>query len=216
MELHIINQTNSIVNHFLAELRDVNVQGDRMRFRKNLQRLGAIMAYEFSKTLSYNEQVVKTPMDITKVPFYTESLYLITILRAGMPFYEGFLEVFDHIDSGFVGAYRVSEGKNPSIQLDYLASDHLAGKEVMLIDPMLATGNSLIAAYNSLVKHVGTPAKVHFFTIIGTAHAIDNLQSKIDIDGSIWVGAVDPALDENAYIVPGLGDAGDLSYGPKI
>ena len=216
MELHIIDQTNSIANHFLAELRDVSIQSDRMRFRKNMQRLGAIMAYEFSKTLSYHPKTVETPLDKMPVPHHKEELYLITVLRAGIPFYEGFLEGFDRIDSGFIGAYRAGEGSDPTIQLDYLAADVLEGKEVLFVDPMLATGNSLVAAYHSLVKHAGQPKKAHFFSVIGTAYAAENLKTHIDTPGSIWMGAMDPTLNEKAYIVPGLGDAGDLSFGTKL
>lgn len=216
MELHIIDKTNSVVNHFIAEMRDVSVQGDRMRFRKNMRRIGGIMAYEFSKSLTYEEKTIKTPLGIATVPHYRESLYLMTILRAGMPFYEGFLDIFDRIDSGFIGAYRAGEGPDPSIQLDYLAANRLADKEVLFVDPMLATGNSLVTAFNNLIKHTGMPAKAHFFSIIGTSHAVENLQKNIDIPGSIWLGAMDPQLNEQAYIVPGLGDAGDLSYGPKL
>ena len=216
MELHVIDQTNSIVNHFIAEMRNIKVQGDRMRFRRNMRRIGTMMAYEFSKTLSYEEKAIQTPLDMAMVPHYSESLYLMTILRAGMPYYEGFLEVFDHIDSGFVGAYRAGEGADPNIQLDYMAANKLADKEVLFVDPMLATGNSLVKAFHNLVKHAGKPAKAHFFSIIGTAPAVENLQKNIDVPGSVWLGAMDPKLNEKAYIVPGLGDAGDLSYGPKL
>lgn len=221
MELNIIDETNSIANHFISELRNIDIQNDRLRFRENMKRLGNIMAYEFSKTLSYEAQVIKTPLGSSSIQIPVNKLYLMTVLRAGLPFYNGFLEVFDRIDSGFIGAYRAEESSSsttgsPEINLDYIASDSLTDKEVLLVDPMLATGNSLIEAYKSILLTAGKPAKIHFFSIIGTNHGIDNLKTNIDIPLSIWIGSVDEKLNDKAYIVPGLGDAGDLSFGTKI
>ncbi len=216
MDIHIIDETNSIANQFISEMRDVSIQGDRLRFRKNMQRLGALMAYEFSKTLTYSSKSVQTPLGVSETTTISDKLYLMTVLRAGLPFYEGFLEIFDQIDSGFIGAYRSSEEESPEINLDYIASDHLSGKEVLLVDPMLATGNSLIKAFENMKKSAGTPSKIHLFSIIGTQSAIDNLEKNIEIPTSLWIGSVDPELNSKAYIVPGLGDAGDLSFGTKI
>ena len=221
MELHIIDKTNSIANQFISEMRDVSIQNDRLRFRKNMQRLGAIMAYEFSKTLNFTPKTVTTPLGNSTTNIISDNLYLMTVLRAGMPFYNGFLEVFDQIDCGFIGAYSVGENASsnspsPEISLDYIASDKLSGKDVLLVDPMLATGNSLIEAYKNMLKTAGKPAKIHFFSIIGTQHGIENLQKHIDIPMSLWIGSVDEKLNEKAYIIPGLGDAGDLSYGSKV
>lgn len=221
MELHIIDETNSIANQFISEMRNVDIQSDRLRFRENMKRLGSIMAYEFSKTLKYEPQSIKTPLGSSSVQMLTNKLYLMTVLRAGLPFYNGFLEVFDQIDSGFIGAYRAEENNltnssSPVIHLDYIASDSLGDKEVLLVDPMLATGNSLIKAYKSMLKTAGKPAKIHFFSIIGTNEGIENLKNNIDIPMSIWVGSVDGKLNDKAYIIPGLGDAGDLSFGIKV
>lgn len=216
MDLHIIDETNSIANHFISEMRDLSIQSDRLRFRKNMHRLGALMAYEFSKTLNYKTKSVKTPLGYSETNVITNDLYLVTVLRAGLPFYDGFLEIFDQIDSGFIGAYRSSETESPEINLDYLASDKLSGKELLLVDPMLATGNSLIKAYESMVSSAGKPAKIHLFSVIGTQHGIDNLEKHIDIHTSLWLGSLDEKLNEKAYIIPGLGDAGDLSFGTKI
>ncbi len=219
MELHILDQTKSIANHYLAEIRDVSIQKDRMRFRKNLERLGFLMAYEFSKALEFSNRKVTTPLGVSPIEMIQNKLYLITVLRAGLPFYNGFQEVFDRADSGFIGAYRANENaekEQPDIQLDYLASDDLTGKELLLIDPMLATGNSLIKSYQALIKKNGTPKKVHFFSVIGTPHAIQNIRDHLNVAGSIWVGSVDQELNDLSYIIPGLGDAGDLSFGKKL
>jgi len=216
MELHILDQTKSVANHFLAELRDKSTQNDRMKFRNNLKRLGAVMAFEFSKHLQYQEKEVNTPLGSASIELTRSNLYLITVLRAGLPFYNGFLEIFDWADSGFIGAYRTGEESlSPDISLDYLASDNLKGKELLLIDPMLATGNSLIKSYQNLIIKNGTPSKIHFFAAIGTPHAVENLQKNIKCEGSIWIGSLDEKLSNEAYIVPGLGDAGDLSFGSK-
>ncbi|MEL6556656.1 MAG: uracil phosphoribosyltransferase [Bacteroidota bacterium] len=221
MELNILDETNSIANHFISEMRNIDIQSDRLRFRENMKRLGNIMAYEFSKTLNYDAQVIKTPLGSSTIQIPVNKLYLMTVLRAGLPFYNGFLEIFDQIDSGFIGAYRAEESSSsnagsPEINLDYIASDSLNDKEVLLVDPMLATGNSLVAAYKSILQTAGKPAKIHFFSIIGTEVGIDQLKNNIDIPMSIWVGSVDEKLNDKAYIIPGLGDAGDLSFGTKI
>jgi len=181
-----------------------------------MHRIGSLMAYEFSKTLAFAPREIETPLAKTQTMAIQNSLYLITVLRAGIPFYEGFLDTFDQIDSGFIGAYRSSESESPDIDLDYLASDRLEGREILLVDPMLATGNSLIKSYTNLVAKCGKPAKIHFFSIIGTRTGIANLESHIDIPMSLWIGSVDDELNKKAYIVPGLGDAGDLSFGPKM
>ena len=221
MELNIIDETNSIANQFISEMRNINIQGDRLRFRENMKRLGSIMAYEFSKTLNYEHRTVETPLGSSDIPTISNELYLMTVLRAGLPFYNGFLEIFDSIDSGFIGAYRADESTannsgSPEISLDYIATDTLTNKEVLLVDPMLATGNSLVKAYESILQSGGKPAKIHFFSIIGTNEGIENLKENIDAPMSIWIGSVDKELNDKSYIVPGLGDAGDLSFGSKI
>ena len=216
MELHNIAQTNSIANHFLMEMRNVAIQKDRLRFRKNMKRLGSLIAYEFSKTLTYAGQSIRTPLAATTAQLYTNDLYLVTVLRAGLPFYEGILDIFDQVDSGFVGAYRQEGSQTGEIALNYLAADSLEGKELILADPMLATGNSLITACDALFKTYGKPAGVHIMSAVGTQVAVDNLSEKIGLPLSVWVGAIDDTLNDQAYIVPGLGDAGDLSYGSKL
>ncbi len=213
--LVILNETNSIANHFIAELRDVESQKDRMRFRKNLERLGEVMAYEVSKALSYQEQEVTTPLGIAKTKLISDHPVIVTIMRAGLPFYNGFLNFFDKIDSGFVGAYRIEGQEEVEIATDYLAIGDLTDKTLMLVDPMLATGKSLVSTLKKLLKF-GDPSTIHLVSAIAAPEGINYINENFDRAHTIWVGAVDEKLDENAYIVPGLGDAGDLSFGAKL
>jgi uracil phosphoribosyltransferase len=210
-----LSETNSIANHFIAELRDIEFQKDRMRFRKNLERLGEIMAYEISKTLDYQAQNIQTPLGISKTNLLVEHPVIVTILRAGLPFYNGFLNFFDKIDSGFVGAYRV-EGKGEiEISTDYMAAGSLSNKTLMLVDPMLATGKSLVSTMKKLLEF-GEPSSIHLVSAIAAPEGINYINENFDRTHTIWTGAVDEKLDENSYIAPGLGDAGDLSFGPKL
>jgi len=210
-----LSETNSIANHFIAELRDVQSQKDRMRFRKNLERLGEIMAYEISKTLNYQEQNIQTPLGIAKTNLMVEHPVIVTILRAGLPFYNGFLNFFDKTDSGFVGAYRV-EGKGKiEIATDYMATGSLSNKTLLLVDPMLATGKSLLSTLKKLLTF-GEPSSIHLVSAIAAPEGINYINENFDRTHTIWTGAIDEKLDENAYIVPGLGDAGDLSFGSKL
>ncbi len=217
MEIHVIDKSDSLANHFLAELRDPSTQIDRLRFRKNLERLGSIMAYEFSKTLDYVSEEVKTPLGVANIPFIQNNLIMVTVLRAGLPFYNGFLEFFDRVDSGFIGAFRSSEGEMSDIAVDlsYIATQDLSDKEIMLIDPMLATGKSLIEAITAMEKN-GLPRKIHIFSVIAAPEGIENLKGVVNVPIDIWTASMDEKLNQKAYIVPGLGDAGDLCFGEKI
>lgn len=211
-----LQSTHSLANRFLSELRDVTIQRDSMRFRKNLERLGEIMAYEISKSFHYQAVEVQTPLAIAKVPLYLHSPVLISILRAGVPFFQGLLNFFDDAECGFIGAYRRSEGTDPvEINLDYKSMPNLEDKMVILADPMLATGNSFITAYHQL-EHYGVPKKVHVAAVIASNRGIENLRDNLPEGTEIWVGVVDEELNEHSYIVPGLGDAGDLAYGEKL
>lgn len=210
-----LDKINSIANHFLAELRDKEIQQDRLRFRRNLERLGEVLAYEVSKELEYIEITVTSVLGHKKTNKIKEQPVLITILRAGLPFFTGFINYFDHANSGFIGAYRVEEGEEITIESDYLAIPHLEGKEVILIDPMLATGKSIVSSVEKITKK-GIPKRIHIVSAIAAPEGIEYITSKINLPLSVWVGAVDEQLDENAYIVPGLGDAGDLSFGQKM
>ncbi len=217
MEVHVIDRRDSIANHYMAELRDIKSQLDRMRFRKNLERLGAIMAYEFSKTLDFVVEDITTPLGNKPTMIIQNEMVVITVLRAGLPYFNGFMEVFDHLDAGFIGAYRASEGtmENIDVTLNYIATQNLADKEVILVDPMLATGKSVIEAIAALEKN-GKPKKVHIFSVIAAPEGVNNLKQVLDIPADIWTVSLDEKLNDQSYIIPGLGDAGDLSFGEKI
>jgi uracil phosphoribosyltransferase len=213
--LFVLNEHNSVGNQFLLELRDKDAQADRLRFRKNIERLGEIMAYEVSKELSYKAQEVVTPLGKVSINTISSPPVLVTILRAGLPYFQGFLNIFDTADCGFIGAYRQEDANNLSIRLSYVATRSLQDKVVILIDPMLATGRSVIDSLNAIIRN-GMPAHVHIVSLVAAPEGIKFLQEQLTISYSLWTCAVDEKLDENFYIVPGLGDAGDLSYGIKI
>jgi len=210
-----LSEKNSIANQFLLELRDVNRQKDSMRFRKNMERLGNIMAYEISCKLNYNPQIVETPLGKTSINVLEKSPVLITVMRAGLAYYQGFLNYFDSSESGFIGAYREEGREDITINLEYLASPSLSGREIILIDPMLATGRSFIKSVQSLLTH-GKPQHIHFASLVSTPEGIQHIQNNIAIPSTIWTFSIDEKLNDKFYIVPGLGDAGDLSYGEKI
>lgn len=213
--MFILNGNPSIANQFLFELRDASAQKDRMRFRKNLQRLGEILAYEISKTLPYASKAAATPLGSAPVMMPQEQPVLITILRAGLPFFEGFLNVFDRSDSGFIGAFRKEDEHQMSIRLEYLATPDINNKIVVLIDPMLATGRSVVDSLKAL-KRNGTPQHLHVASLVAAPEGIEFLKREVKVPFSLWTCAVDEKLNSQYYIVPGLGDAGDLSYGDKL
>lgn len=211
----VLNQTNSIANSYLADLRNVAVQHDRLRFRTNLERLGMLMAYEVSKTLDFESKTISTPLKSTSVQMPNDGIVLISILRASLPFMDGFLKVFDKADVGFIGAWRKEEGDSIEVSLDYAAAPDLNGKTMILIDPMLATGKSLIVTLNQILKN-GIPKKIHICSAISSPEGISYVRENIKMDYQMWTWAVDEKLNEQSYIVPGLGDAGDLSFGSKL
>jgi uracil phosphoribosyltransferase len=215
MEVFTLDQQNSIANHFLAELRDVKTQQDRLRFRTNMTRLGEIMAYEISKKMAYHSVSVQTPLKEATANLLSQSPVLVTVLRAGLPYFQGFLNYFDKSDSGFIGAYRKEGEAEITIQLDYLATPSLQGKEVILIDPMLATGNSFIRSIAALVKH-GQPSHIYLAALVAAPEGIKNLIDNLKVPCSLFTVSIDEKLNKDFYIVPGLGDAGDLSFGEKM
>ena len=210
----ILNLQNSVLNHFLSEMRDENIQVDRMRFRQNLIRIGEIMAYEISKTLNYKSVDVKTPLGISTIQLIDQQLVIATILRAGLPLQQGMLSVFDKADSAFVSAYRKTK-KNGSfeIKVEYVASPDLTDKVLILADPMLATGQSIVLACQELLEK-GIYKSLHIAAIIGSKVGVEYVRRHLP-DAHIWLCALDEELTTRAYIVPGLGDAGDLAYGEK-
>jgi uracil phosphoribosyltransferase len=213
--MFILNSNSSIANQFLFELRDAAMQQDRLRFRTNLERLGEIMAYELSKKLEYVQNDVVTPLGVSRIQVVKEQPVLITILRAGLPFFQGLLNFFDRSDCGFIGAYRKEDEHHLTIKLEYLATNKLDNKVLVLIDPMLATGRSVIDSIAALLKN-GTPSHIHIVSLVSAPEGIEYLRKNIKLPYSLWTCAVDEKLNPQYYIMPGLGDAGDLSFGEKI
>lgn len=211
----VLNRQDSVANQYLFELRDKDIQQNRARFRKNIERLGELMAYEISKTFQYHAQHVQTPLGTAAVNIPTHSPVLITVLRAGLPYFIGFQNIFGEADCGFIGAYRKESDENLTITLDYLATPSLEGRTVILVDPMLATGQSVIKAVNALLKH-GKPKHVHVAALVAAPEGVALLDKRLSVAHDVWTWALDEKLNEQHYIVPGLGDAGDLSFGEKL
>ena len=215
MKVVDFSKTNSVVNKFIAEMRDVNIQNDRIRFRTNVQRIGEIIAYEISKELNYESQDVTTPLGIADVNVPSDQIVVAAILRAGLPLHQGVLNIFDDAENAFVSAYRnYNDDYNFDIHIEYIASPSLDDKVLVLCDPMLATGGSMELAYEAL-QSKGTPDKLHVVSVIASRQAIEYLEDKLPNDATVWVGAIDEFLNQHKYIVPGLGDAGDLAFGEK-
>lgn len=216
MEIINFAETPSLVSQYMAELRDVNVQNDMLRFRRNLQRIGEIMAYELSKRLRYDSVDVQTPLGKAPSKVLGEEVVLATIFRAGIPFHQGFLDYFDHAQNAFVSAYRKYSSKdNFDVFIEYIASPRIDGKTIVIADPMLATGTSMDLCYQALLTK-GEPAHIHVASVIASQQAIDYIAKTFPADKTtVWVGAVDAVINAHSYIVPGLGDAGDLAYGVK-
>lgn len=216
MKVSIINASNSVVNQYLKELRSVETQKDSMRFRRNIERISELIAYEVSKTLSFDSEAVQTPLGIADINTISDHLVIATVFRAGLPMHTGFLNVFDKAESGFVSAFRkYVDNEHFEIHTEYLASPDLTGKTLIITDTMLATGSSMYVAYRALLKN-GQPKRVILASVLGTQKAIDYLNSQLGNKVELWIAAVDPKLNEHSYIVPGLGDAGDLAYGDKL
>lgn len=216
MEIINFADTPSLVSQYMSELRDINVQKDMLRFRRNLERIGEIMAYEISKRLRYRKADVQTPLAMAGCDVLDEDVVLATIFRAGIPFHQGFLEYFDHAQNAFVSAYRkYREKENFDVFIEYIASPKIEGKTLVIADPMLATGSSMELSYRALLTK-GTPAHIHVASIIASQKAVDYVAQTFPADKTtLWVGAIDPNIDAHSYIVPGLGVAGDLAYGVK-
>ncbi len=217
MKIINLGEQNSLLNTFVAQIRDKAIQKDSMRFRKNLERIGEIFAYEISKTLNYGEKEVVTPLGIAKCSLFTDTLVIASILRAGLPLHTGLLNFFDAAQNAFVAAYRKYGKDNKfTIQFEYASSPALDGKVLILADPMLATGSSLVLAYQRLVQS-GEPLHTHIVSPIASEQSLGYLSKQLPHKKvTLWVAAVDEELTNKSYIVPGLGDAGDLAYGTKL
>lgn len=218
MTLHILSQQNTVLNQFIAEIRDKSIQRDPMRFRRNMERIGEVTAYEISKTLNYTPTEVETPLGVAAVNQISDQVVIATILRAGLPFHQGFLNYFDGAQNAFVSAYRKStkDGKF-KVHVEYISCGNLEGKTLLLVDPMLATGSSLVLTYNALCERGGTPAHTHVAAVISSEQGVDYVMKNMPRQTTtIWTAALDEELTSRSYIVPGIGDAGDLAYGEKI
>jgi uracil phosphoribosyltransferase len=209
-------QEKSVAGHFIAELRDANVQQDAMRFRRNLERIGEALAMELSRTLGYEEREVTTPLGVARAHLLAEQPVLATILRAGLPLHQGLLNYFDRADNAFVSAYRKHrKGEDAfDIEVEYLSSPPLHDRVLVLCDPMLATGQSMVLVYRALLR-LGVPKALHVVSAIASNEGLEYAKLHLPAGTRFWIGAIDEEMTAQAYIVPGLGDAGDLAYGKK-
>ena len=217
MHIHYLSEQNSILNHFLAEIRAVSIQNDRMRFRKNMERIGEIMAYELSKTLDYKAIAIQTPLGVKETATVSAPVVLCSILRAGLALHQGFMNFFDAAENGFVSAYRHHFNNDDQFEIlvEYQAAPSFENKNLILIDPMLATGQSIVAVLNKL--HLEQkPKEIHIAVVIAAPEGIAYLEENLPNNCHLWVAALDEKLNEKNYIIPGLGDAGDLAYGSKL
>ncbi len=214
--VHVLGATNSIFNQYISEIRDEVIQKDSMRFRRNLERMGEIMAYEISKTLNYSLVDVTTPLGIASVSIPAQQPVIATILRAGLPLHQGLLNYFDKAENSFISAYR-KHHKDGSfdIQVEYMASPDLTGKTLILCDPMLASGSSMVLTFQALMRR-GIPAHTHIVSVISSTEGVEYAKKHLPQNVTLWVGVIDEELTAQSYIVPGLGDAGDLAFGQKI
>lgn len=217
MKIHHLSEKNSVLNHFLGQIRNINVQNDSMRFRRNIERIGEIMAYELSQSLPYKEMEIQTPLGIKKTTEIANQLVICSILRAGLNLHQGFLNYFDNAENGFISAYRhhPNNDENFDICVEYQAIAEISNKNLLLVDPMLATGQSVLAVFNKL-KERGTPKEIHIAVIIAAPEGVAFLEQNLPDTCHLWIASMDEKLNDKSYIVPGLGDAGDLSYGAKL
>ena len=215
MDIINFDNTPSLMSRLMLEMRSTAIQSDPMRFRRNLERAGQIMAYEISKTLAYDQVDTLTPLGTARCHDIADKVVLATIFRAGLPFHQGFLSYFDYAENAFVSAYRkYKEKESFDVLIEYLASPSLDGKTLIICDPMLATGASMELSYRALITK-GTPAKVHVASVIASKQAVDYINDRFPENTTLWVGAIDDRINDHSYIVPGLGDAGDLAFGIK-
>lgn len=217
MHIHNLSEEDSILNSFISEVRDIDIQSDRMRFRRNIERIGEVLCYEMSKTLDFAAKTITTPLGTSETRLINEDIVLCSILRAGVPLHNGLLNYFDDAENAFISAYRHHK-ENPEtfeIIVEYLACPSLEGKTLILADPMLATGQSMVATFEAL-QPFGTPKNIHLVSIIGAQDGVDLINNHFGKDTHLWIAAIDKTLSDKGYIVPGLGDAGDLAFGKKL
>ena len=211
-----LGEHNSVFNQFIMEIRNIEVQKDAMRFRRNIERIGEIFAYEISKSLSFSNVNFNTPLGECHLNLIRKQPVIATVLRAGLPLHQGILNYFDHAESAFVSAYRNhTTTEEFEVEVEYISSTNLVGKTLILCDPMLASGQSMVLSYNALIEQYGNPEYVHIVSVISSAEGLQYVQENIKSNVTIWTGAIDSELTAQSYIIPGLGDAGDLAFGKK-
>ena len=218
MQVINFSDQNTVINQYMSELRDKNYQKNRLLFRNNVIRIGEMMAYELSKTLDYKPKTITTPLGTLDIPLAKDDMVIATVLRAGLPFHQGFLHVFDRAENAFVSAFRMytnREHTEVGVHTEYMASPSVKGKTLVIVDPMLATGGSMAASIEALFK-TGKPKKIHVACVIATPEGLDVVRQALPDDATVWCAAVDPGMNANKYIVPGFGDCGDLCYGEKL
>lgn len=217
MNVHIIDSKKSVLNTFIAEIRDVEIQKDSFRFRRNIERIGEILAYELSQTLDFQNKTITTPLGTKQIDVPEKDIVLCSILRAGLPLHNGLLNYFDHAENAFISAYRKHTSDNDfEIKVEYFVSPSLENKTLILADPMLATGQSLVSVFKGLQQKHGTPKKIHLVCVIGSTEGIDYIKKHLPENITLWIATVDDKLNKQGYIIPGLGDAGDLAFGKKL
>jgi uracil phosphoribosyltransferase len=217
MKIHHLSEKNSVLNHFLGEIRDVNIQKDRLRFRRNIERIGEIMAYEISKDLHYKNWAITTPLGVKNSTEISDKIVICSILRAGLTLHNGFLNYFDGAENGFISAYRFhpNNDDNFEIKVEYEAISDITDSNLILVDPMLATGQSIVAVFNKLIAK-GAPKEIQLAVVIAAPEGIKYLESLLPDNCHLWIASIDEKLNEKNYIIPGLGDAGDLAFGTKL
>ncbi len=216
MHVHHISESNSILNTFIAEIRDQGIQKDSMRFRRNIERIGEILGYEMSKQLPYAKQAITTPLGTKVMDLLDDKVVVCSILRAGLPLHQGLLNYFDRAENAFISAYRkLKPDGSFDIRVEYFASPSLEEKTLFLADPMLATGQSLVSTYKALLSH-GAPKELHVFAVIGSSEGIAYISKHLPENAHLWIATIDDTLNDHGYIIPGLGDAGDLAFGDKL
>ena len=217
MHIHHLSETPSILNTFLSEIRDKNIQKDSMRFRRNIERIGEVLGYELSKSLQFNLKTIETPLGNLQTELHKKDIVLCSILRAGVPLHNGLLNYFDTAENAFISAYRNHKHNPESFEIivEYLACPNLENKTLILADPMLATGQSMVATFEAL-KPFGKPKEIHIVSVVGAQKGVEFVSENFDSDTHLWIAAIDGKLNEKGYIIPGLGDAGDLAFGQKL
>ncbi len=217
MTIHNFEGTNSVLNTFISEIRDQKIQKDPMRFRRNIERVGEVLGYELSKSLSYKSKSVTTPLGVKEIQIQDQEVVICSVLRAGLPLHQGLLNYFDHAENAFISAFRKHTNNSPKFEVivKYFAAPSLENKVLILTDPMLATGKTLENVYKVLKTH-GTPRSIHIVSLIGSKSGVENIDTIFPKSANLWIAAIDDILDKNGYIIPGIGDAGDLAFGQKL